>query len=136
MKKPHRLTPAHFSTSSVFAESSVRQSGSPDRLAGIAQAPLSPGEKLSEALMSLCQEIAVTLLRRTGSGEKAAVVRREIEAGLRQHLSCPDRQIEAIVELSIELIHVKSYGRYRRNALELAYLLDLCSGQAGDTVNN
>ena len=86
--------------------------------------------------MSLCQEIAVTLLRRTGSGEKAAVVRREIEVGLRHHLSCPERQIKAIVDLSIELIHVKSYGRYHRNALELAYLLDLCSGQIGDLESN
>lgn len=136
MKKPHRLTPAYFSTPSAFAETPVCRSGSHHRSAGLVPAPLSPGEKLSEALMSLCQEIAGTLLRRTGSGENAAVVRREIEAGLRQHLSCPDRQIKAIVELSIELIHVKSFGRYHRNALELAYLLDLCSGQAGVPAHN
>jgi hypothetical protein len=136
MKKPHRLTPACFSTPATFAESPVLRSSSHHRLTNLPSSPLSPGEKLSEALMSLCQEIAVTLLRRTSSGEKAAVVRHEIESGLRQHLSCPDRQIKAIVELSIELIYVKSYGRYRRNALELAYLLDLCSGQVGDPVTN
>jgi len=135
MKKPHRSIFALFSTTTLLPQG-VASSVHPIRRITADDKQLTAGQKLSQALMSLCEEIAGTLLRRTGAGEEAALVRREIETGLRQHLSCPDLQLKAIVDMSIELIHVKSYGRYHRNALELAYLIDLCAGQVGEMGSN
>jgi len=96
--------------------------------------PSAGSEERSAAddLPALCREIAGALLRRyllTGDGAGA---RREIVAGLVEHLECERGRAEDLVDLALETIHAKSYGRYRRNLLELGMLVARAGGELRD----
>ena len=87
-------------------------------------------EKAGRDLLELCQEIAGVLIRRYLVSDSAATVRAETAAGLRNRLSCTDRQAQALITLALEIIHVKSYGKYRASPSRLEKLIALAGGVA------
>ncbi len=66
----------------------------------------------------------------------AAAVRREVRARLMQMMSCTAERAERLIELSLELIHVKIHGRYRRNPLELSLLIARAGNQLREVGDN
>lgn len=87
-------------------------------------------ERAGEDLLKMCQEIAGVLIRRYLVSDSAAEVRAEMAAGLRNRLACSDRQANALITLALEIIHVKSYGKYRCSPERLEKLISLAGGVA------
>ena len=95
--------------------------------------PRNGGEKKSESgLLGLCHEIAGLLLRRYAENSDASVVRGEVKGELMRMMVCNAERADHLLELALELIHVKAKGKYKRNALELSFLI----ARAGDQVRN
>jgi hypothetical protein len=89
-----------------------------------------PAEQAGKDLLELCQEIAGVLIRRYLVSDSAAAVRAETAVGLRNRLSCTDSQAQALITLALEIIHVKSYGKYRASPARLEKLIALAGGVA------
>lgn len=85
--------------------------------------------ELSRRLMDLCREIGGALLSHHAAGKDLKAARKVITEGLMQTVGCRREQASCLVELSMELIHVNAYGRYKRNPLELSLLIQDATGQ-------
>lgn len=85
-------------------------------------------ERAGKDLLKMCQEIAGVLIRRYLVSDSAAEVRAEMAQGLKKSLSCTDRQAQALITLALEIIHVKSYGKYRCSPERLEKLISLAGG--------
>lgn len=83
------------------------------------------GEKTVESgLLNLCREVAGRLLRRqleTGDAEKTVREMRSLLVG--SVPGCDAVRARWIVDLALELIHVKKTGAFRRSPLELSLLI-------------
>lgn len=89
-----------------------------------ASVPVAPAKAAERGLLRLCEEIAGTLLRRRLEGGDPVEVVRRMRRDLVLHLpDCDDSRAGRLVDLALELLHVKAHGRYRRNALELGELI-------------
>ncbi|PAW63745.1 MAG: hypothetical protein B9S36_04105 [Verrucomicrobiia bacterium Tous-C2TDCM] len=97
-----------------------------------------PGKKpLESGLLRLCEEIAGSLLRRHLETGDAVQVVREIRACLVTTLpDCNEARAGWIVDLALELMHVKAHGFYQRNALELSELIARAGKQLREVRNN
>ncbi|MDA8909156.1 MAG: hypothetical protein P1U81_05715 [Verrucomicrobiales bacterium] len=96
-----------------------------------------PGSTISELplkheLVELCSEIAGVLLRGYSDGKSGRAVRRLIVSGLIEKMKCDAPQAQSLVDLSLELIHLQAYGRFRSNSLELSLLVARGGGALGD----
>jgi hypothetical protein len=86
----------------------------------------------SVGLVSLCKEIAGTLIRRYADTGDPRGACDEVHAVLTDKLDCdPDRAI-AMIDLALELIRLNSYGEYRRNDLEMSLLVSKAAGHLGE----
>ncbi len=91
---------------------------------------------VEQGLLKLCEVVASTLLRRqleTGDADRTV---REVRRCLMASLRCDSVRAGRIVDLSLELIHVKTKGRYRRNPLELSELIARAGNQLRDVRDN
>ncbi|MDP4792615.1 MAG: hypothetical protein NWR21_06065 [Verrucomicrobiales bacterium] len=86
-------------------------------------------ESVRSGLLGLCHEIAGLILRRHQEKNDPVAVRREVRARLVQMMSCTEERAERLIDLSLELVHVKIHGRYRRNPLELSILIARAGNQ-------
>lgn len=86
-------------------------------------------ESVRSGLLGLCHEIAGLILRRHQEKNDPAAVRREVRARLVQMMSCTEERAERLIDLSLELVHVKIHGHYRRNPLELSILIARAGNQ-------
>lgn len=64
------------------------------------------------------------------------MVRREVRARLMQMMACTEARAERLIDLSLELIHVKVHGRYQRNPLELSLLIAQAGNQLREVMDN
>lgn len=83
-------------------------------------------------LMSLCKEIAGTLIKRyaeTGNPRKACD---EVRSVLTEKIDCSPERAIAMIDLALELIRLNCYGEYRRNDLELSLLVSKAAGHVGE----
>jgi len=80
------------------------------------------------SLLSFCRELAGHLIRRYRSGDEPAEVRATFEEELAGALECDPFQAECLVELAIEVLHVKVHGKYRRDPVELSFLIAQTTG--------
>ena len=55
---------------------------------------------------------------------------------LKATLKCSEKQALSLVELSLELIHAKVHGAYRRTNVELSYLIAMATGAVADVSSN
>lgn len=81
-------------------------------------------EAVEGGLFRLCEEVAGTLLRRVSENGDAATAVRAVRRDLVSHLpDCDIARAGHLIDLALELIRVKSRGRYLRNPLELSELV-------------
>lgn len=92
---------------------------------------------VESGLLKLCEEIAGSLLhRRLESGDAVGAVR-TMRLELTRHLpDCDATRAGWLVDLALELLHVKSKGRFKRNALELSELIARAGNQLRNVANN
>lgn len=105
---------------------------------GRAAVSVRPEAKAVEnGLLRLCQEIAGSLLRRRlESGDPVRAVR-EMRRELTRHLpDCDEARAGWLVDLALELLHVKARGQFKRNALELSELIARAANQLRDVADN
>jgi hypothetical protein len=121
--QPARTLPAPLRRSSAHGASPV--TSAPPR-------PSADSKPEVGGLLGLCHEIAGLLLRRYAENSDAVAVRREAKAMLMKMMACDAVRADHLLDLALELIHVKAKGRYQRNALELSLLI----ARAGDQVRN
>lgn len=93
-------------------------------------------ESVRSGLLGLCHEIAGLILRRQVEKKDAVMVRREVRARLMQMMACTEARAERLIDLSLELIHVKVHGRYQRNPLELSLLIAQAGNQLREVMDN
>lgn len=99
------------------------------------QAP--EARRVAGGLMKLCEEIACTLLRNLeDKGEAVAAVRATREALVTHLPDCDAERAGWLVDLALELLHVKAKGRFQRNALELSQLIARAGRQLRNLSDN
>lgn len=87
-------------------------------------------------LLKFCRELAVILIQRYSVDDDAARLRDRLRASLLATLKCSESQAECLINLSLEMIHHKTHGEYRRSDLELSYLVAQASGIVSDVSVN
>ena len=96
----------------------------------------SESEAVEKGLPGLCHEIAGLILRRHIEKSDAVAVRREVRGRLVQMMKCSEERAERLIDLSLELIHVKIHGRFKRNPLELSLLIARAGNQLREVRDN
>ncbi len=117
---------ASENNSPSFPESScVRAcSSAPVNASGTSKLQRPTEEEVEGGLFRLCEEVAGTLLRRVAENSDAAAAVRAVRRDLFSHLpDCDMARAGHLIDLALELIRVKSRGRYLRNPLELSELV-------------
>jgi hypothetical protein len=96
-----------------------------------------PRKAVESGLLRLCQEIAGSLLRRRlECGDPVRAIR-EMRAELVRILpECDEARAGCLIDLALELLHVKSRGQFKRNALELSELIARAGNQLRDAADN
>lgn len=75
-------------------------------------------------LLQFCRELSVILIRRYMSSNDAGELRDRLSASLMVTLDCSEKEAFCLIDLALELIHVKVYGDYRRSNVDLGYLVE------------
>jgi hypothetical protein len=96
-----------------------------------------PRKPVESGLLRLCQEIAGSLLRRRlECGDPVRAIR-EMRAELVRILpECDETRAGCLIDLALELLHVKARGQFKRNALELSELIARAGNQLRDAADN
>lgn len=87
-------------------------------------------------LIRFCRELSVILIRQYSVHDDASELREKLCASLVSTLKCTQKQALSLVELSLELIHAKVHGAYRRSNVELSYLIAMATGAVADVSSN
>ena len=89
-----------------------------------------------KGLIKFCRELAVILIRRYMVESDAGELRRKLCKSLEATLKCSEQQAQCLIDLSLELIHAKVHGKYRRSSVELSYLIANATGAVTDVSAN
>lgn len=84
------------------------------------------------ALIKFCRELSGVIIRRYMVESDAEVVRNKVCASLVRTMNCTEQQGHCLVDLSMELIHARLHGKYRRSNVELSYLIATATGAVTD----
>ena len=100
-----------------------------------------PSHKVPEAdqggtLWKLCRELFDLLIRRYLAERDLTGLKERLQASLIVVLNCNPSQARCLVDLSIELIHRRVHGQYRRNPAELSYLMATAAGAVENLRSN
>ncbi len=133
MKRNIHPLPSSVSPARRAAVGGVGRSSAPALVPGKAA---TVQESAQRGLLGLCHEIAGLILRRQMEKNDAVAVRREVRAKLVELMSCTEDRAERLIDLSLELIHVKIHGRYRLNPLELSLLIARAGNQLREVGGN
>lgn len=101
-----------------------------------ANRPESGKTPVESGLLGLCHEIAGLILRRHLEKIDAVSVRREVRERLVGMMSCSRERAERLIDLSLELIHVKAHGHFKRSPIELSLLIALAGDRLRDVTDN
>jgi len=93
-------------------------------------------ESSGKALMKFCRELTLVLIRRYSIDEDAADLRDSLCDSLEATLKCTRAQANSLIDLSLEMIHAKVRGKYRRTDLEISYLIATATGAVSDISSN
>ncbi len=80
-------------------------------------------------LLAFCHEVSGLLIRRQLEVRNPQVVCRFVRSEIVRLMSCSEERAGWIVDLSLELIHVKINGSFKRNPLELSLLIARAGNQ-------
>ena len=87
-------------------------------------------------LMKFCRELSVILIRQYTKNDDVSELRDKLSSSLEATLKCSTLQAQCLIDLSLELIHAKVHGKYRRSNVELSYLIATATGAVGDVSAN
>lgn len=90
-------------------------------------------------LIKFCRELSVILIRSykmAGDQGDTGELREKLAASLMVTLNCTEKQALCLIELSLELIHAKLKGRYKRSEVDLSYLIATATGAVSDVSSN
>ena len=85
-----------------------------------------------KGLLNFCKDLAGLLIRRYLVESDPAEVRRSVSQDLQKSMKCAKTDVSYLIELALELIHLKVHGEYCRNELELSLLISKATGDVGD----
>ncbi len=83
-------------------------------------------------LLQFCKELAGMLIRRYLVESDPAEVRRAVSRHLQRSMNCDKSNAAYLIDLALELIHLKVHGEYCRNEIELSLLISKATGSVGD----
>lgn len=86
--------------------------------------------------MKFCRELTLVLIRRYSIDETASDLRDSLCESLEATLKCTRPQAHSLIDLSLEMIHAKVRGKYRRTDLEISYLIATATGAVSDISSN
>lgn len=89
-----------------------------------------------QGLIKFCRELSIILIRQYTKNDDVGELREKLCASLSATLKCSRLQSQCIIDLSLELIHAKVHGRYRRSDVELSYLIATATGAVVDVSAN
>ncbi len=96
-----------------------------------------PGNAVEGGLLRLCQEIAGSLLRRRLECGSPVAAIREMRSELMKVLpECDEKRASCLIDLALELLHVKARGQFKRNALDLSELIARAGNQLRNAADN
>jgi hypothetical protein len=87
-------------------------------------------------LIKFCSELAVFLIRRYSVEDDFENHRSNLRKSLEATLKCSRLQADCVIDLSLEMIHAKVHGNYRRPDIELSYLIAIATGVVDDVSAN
>lgn len=90
-------------------------------------------------LLKFCRELSIILIRSYQTGQdngSTSELRDKLAASLIVTLNCTEKQALCLIELSLELIHAKLQGRFKRTEVELSYLIATATGAVSDVSSN
>lgn len=87
-------------------------------------------------LIKFCRELSVILIRQYTKNDDVGELREKLCSSLMATLRCSHLQAQCLIDLSLELIHAKVHGKYRRSNVELSYLIATATGAVGDVSSN
>ena len=87
-------------------------------------------------LIKFCRELSSVLIRSYDAENGVGELREKLCASIMVTLSCTEKQALSLIELSLELIHAKLHGAYRRTDIELSYLIAAATGAVNDVSSN
>lgn len=90
----------------------------------------------NKGLLKFCRELAVIIVNRYSVEDDAARLRGKLRESLKATLRCTEKQAQCLIDLSLEMIHHKIHGNYRRSDMDLGYLIANASGVVGDVQSN
>lgn len=85
-----------------------------------------------KGLLPFCRELAGLLIRRYLIENDPAEVRRSVSRDLGKSMRINQRSAGYLIDLALELIHLKVHGEYCRNEIELSLLISKATGSVGD----
>lgn len=81
-----------------------------------------------QGLIRFCRELSAIMIRRYMVERDVGALRDRFRASLVTTLKCTESQALCLVELTLELIHARLHGTYRRSPVELSYLIGVATG--------
>jgi len=89
-----------------------------------------------QGLIKFCRELSIILIRQYTKNDDVGELREKLCSSLVATLKCSSLQANCIIDLSLELIHAKVHGKYRRSEVELSYLIATATGAVSDVNSN
>lgn len=80
-----------------------------------------------QGLIRFCRELSAVMIRRYMVEKDIDSLRDRFRASLVSTLKCTESQALCLVELTLELIHARLHGSYRRSPVELSYLIGVAT---------
>ncbi len=89
-----------------------------------------------KGLLQFCKEVAGSLIQRYLVSNDPKQVRFTVSRDLQKLTGCSGKQASYLIDLALELIHLKVHGEYCRNEIELSLLISKASGLVEDLQMN
>ncbi len=88
------------------------------------------------ALVKFCRELSGVIIGQYSMETDVVIIRTRVRRSLVANLRCSELQADSLFALSLELIHARLHGHYRRSNLEIGYLIAMASGAVADISAN
>ena len=130
---------AHVDSRSVSLKQLNRLESEPANAEQLLTNRIAAQEQGGTDLLKFCRELSIILIRSYQAGKDnggTSELRDKLAASLMVTLKCTEKQALCLIELSLELIHAKLQGRYKRSEVELSYLIATATGAVCDVSSN
>lgn len=128
---PKNVTTLDFDKITAFPNNRIQISEN-DRQFDIEQEFINRVETVSgdqdRLLIRYCENLSTSLRRTFMIATDPLGIRQSICQELSEKLDCSDKQAQCLIELTLELIHIKVHGSYRQSRnVELGYMITMAA---------